>query len=217
MNKISIKSLLLFMACFMSALPLFAQTSKTFYVCSGTSFNLRAENVTGLTYKWYAAGSSTVLDSDTTLTQSVTLADPLVYEQKKFVLLVDSTNSCTSEGDTFTVFIMPQLTATIDAPTDVFCSNELPATGSLTATVNVTSFPPGVGVAYTWGDGPTTATRSITITGTGGTTFTVAPSYTLPATIGGEKLDDCEASASAADDITITPSAPPTVPDVTLE
>lgn len=216
MNKISTKSLLLLLACFITALPLFAQTSKTFYVCSGTSFNLKAANVTGLSYSWYASGSSTVLDSDTTLTQTVTLADPLVYEMKKYVLFVDSTNSCTSPGDTFTVFIMPQLVADIADPANSFCANELPITDTLTATVNVTSFPAGVSVAYTWADGPTTASREIEITGTGSTTFTVTPSYVLPATIGGEKLAACETGASV-DAITITPSTPPTVPAVTLE
>lgn len=216
MNKISIKSLLLFTVCFIAALPLFAQTSKTFYVCSGTSFTLKAENVTGLTYRWYESGSATVLDSDTSLTQSVTLADPVTYEQKSYVLLVDSTNSCTSEGDTFIVFIMPQLEATIADPANSFCSNELPATDTLTASVNVTSFPTGVSVAYTWADGPTTASREITISGAGSTTFTVSPSYVLPALIGGEKLGDCE-TAAAADAVTITPSTPPTVPEVTLE
>jgi len=216
MNKISTKSLLLFMVCFITALPLFAQTSKTFYVCSGTAFTLKAENITGLTYKWYASGSATVLDSDTALTQTVTLADPIVYEQKSYVLFVDSANSCTSEGDTFTVFIMPQLVADVADPANSFCANELPITDTLTATVNVTSFPPGVSVGYTWADGPTTAAREIEITGAGSTTFTVTPSYVLPAIIGGEKLAACE-SAASADAITITPSTPPTVPEVTLE
>ena len=216
MNKISTKSLLLFMVCFITALPLFAQTSKTFYVCSGTSFTLKADNVTGLSYNWYASGSSTVLDSDTSLTQTVTLADPLVYEEKKYVLFVDSTNSCTSQGDTFTVFIMPQLIADIADPANSFCANELPVTDTLTATVNITSFPSGVSVGYTWADGPTTASREIVITGTGGTTFTVTPSYVLPALIGGKKLSACE-SGSSVDAITITPSTPPTVPAVTLE
>lgn len=218
MKKIYLKTMLLFaLAALAMVLPAFAGN---FYVCSGTSFTLKADvsATTYSTYEW-TNGTGTVLQTGTSpdYATSVTLATATTAESRTYRLRVQNADGCWSDLATHTVYILPALTATI-AGTNEFCS-DVPLTGNLTATANYSSLnltaAPGTGYTFSWTGGTgsvASGTNNNTYTITTAGAYNVSVAYTLPAN-DGTKLSSCNGTATH----TVTVLTAPTTPVVTIE
>jgi hypothetical protein len=196
-----------------------AQDAKTFYVCSGTSMKLVPGVTTHTDYEWNEVnGTSNPIAQvqDLSITPTTTGS---TYTTKKYTLSVKDNNGCWSEPDTFTVYVLPAITATISGNNGPYCANSTTAV-TLTANVGALTLPAGVSAnQFEWKAGAATVgTNSNQYTfntgATAGTTnYTVAVSYSLPAVNGGSKLSSCNGSDNT--DIQITTA--PTTPTVTIQ
>lgn len=194
-----------------------AQANKTFYVCSGTSFSLVSGVTTHSDYDWQEIGGSSV-----GTTSSVTIASPTLsgttYDTKQYTLTVRDGSGCWSNVDTFTVYVLPPIQASITGNAGPYCANSATSV-TLTANVGSLTLPAGVAAdqfAWTAG-GNATGTNNSQLsftTGTSGSTvYAVQVTYSLPAGIGGSKLGSCSGSANS----TVVVNTAPTTPTVTIQ
>lgn len=197
-----------------------AQADKTFYVCSGTSFTLVSGVTTHTDYEWdeIGGGSNPIATTTNASLTAPTLAGT-TYSTKQYTLTVRDAAGCWSEKDTFTVYVLPAIQATISGNAGPYCANN---STSVTLTANVGSLTLPTGVAadqYAWtAGGSATGSNSSTLTfnsatSTGSTAYGVEVTYSLPSGIGGSKLSSCSGSGST----TVVVNAAPTTPTVTIQ
>ncbi len=222
MKKSTIKSMALGAMSLLLTATGFAQNAQTFYVCPSTGFTLRPQTTTFSGYEWTEVGSSApaVTTQDYTTT-SPALATATTYETKQYTLRVQDAAGCWSDPQTFTVHILPAIPVTIAGPSGTFCQNSS-TNATITATVGTLTLPTGVAAnQYQWtANGSNVGTNSSTYSHTtgstaGATNINVVVSYSLPATIGGEKLSTCTGTAATA--VTITVNTPPTTPGISIQ
>lgn len=218
MKKMYLKTTLLCaIAALAMVLPAFAGN---FYVCSGTSFTLKPDvsTITYTTYEW-TDGASTVLQTGATAnyTTTVTLATATTAEAKTYRLRVQNSDGCWSDLATHTVYVLPQLTASITGSTE-FCAG-VTITGNLSATTNHSTLDltaaPGTGYNFSWTGGTgsvASGTNNNTYSLTTAGAYDVSVAYTLPAN-DGSKLSSCNGTASH----TVTVLTAPTTPVVVIE
>lgn len=215
-----IKSAVLCALATMSLTSAHAQADKTFYVCSGTGFTLVPSVATHTDYEWSEIGGSS---NPVATTQNVSITAPTVggtvYDTKQYTLSVRDSAGCWSEADTFTVYVLPAIQASITGNSGPYCANSS-TTDTLTASVGSLTLPPGVAAdQYAWtAGGNSVGANSSTLafaSGTipGNTTYGLTVTYSLPAGIGGEKLTTC----SGTDITTVTVTAAPTTPTVGIQ
>lgn len=194
-----------------------AQASKTFYVCSGTSFTLKSSVSTHTNYQWDEVGGAS-LGTDSTASITAPTLSGTTYDTKRYTLTVRDAAGCWSDKDTFTVHILPPIVATIAGNAGPYCANNATSV-TLTANVATLTLPTGVSAnQYAWtAGGSATGTNSNTLTfttgTTGSTTYNVAVTYSLPSGIGGSKLTSCNGSATS----TVVVNTAPTTPTVTIQ
>ncbi len=197
-----------------------AQSIREYYVCSGTSFTLQSAS-TADNYEWRVIGASSPFGTGQT-TSSITAptlvagdnADTLKYEFRV------ETGGCWSDPDTFYVHVLPPLDVAISGGAGTYCTNN-PQTLTLTASLATTpgALPNGVAAdQYQWEiDGTpagTSATQNYT-TGATSSSVKVTMGYSIPSTSAGDKLGGCDAASTTSVSITVT--AAPTTPAVTLQ
>lgn len=196
-----------------------AQASKTFYVCSGTSFTLVAGGTHTL-YEWEEIGGSS---NPIATTQNAAITAPTLggttYTTMQYTLTVRDSAGCWAEKDTFTVHILPAIQASVSGNSGPYCANNS-TTDTLTATVGTLTLPAGVAAdQYAWtAGGSSVGSNSNTLAFTSGTTpgstvYEVEVTYSLPLGIGGEKLSTCSGTANT----TVVVTAAPTTPTVTIQ
>lgn len=212
-NAIKLAMFSLATACFFNTAS--AQNTKTFYVCSGTSFTMVPSVTTHTNYEWSeVSGSSNPIAT----TQNATVTAPTIagttYTTKQYALTVRDAAGCWSDADTFTVYVLPPIQVSMSGNAGPYCANN-PASVTLTATVGSLTLPAGVAAdQYAWtAGGSATGSNSATLSFTssssvGSTTYAVSVSYSLPATRGGDKLTSCVASANTSVSVVGAPTTP---------
>ncbi len=192
-----------------------AQDTKTFYLCSNTSFTLRPQVTTFTEYEWNEInGSSNPVSSLQDLGATSPTISGTSYTTTKYTLKVkNGTTGCWSEPDTFTVYTLPPISASITGAASGYCANNSIA-DTLQASVGSLTLPAGVTAdVYEWvsnsvtlGTGSTLALTTGTTAGT--TNYSLKVSYHLPSTIGGSKLSSCNGTASASIIVVNAPTTP---------
>lgn len=217
-NNIKLALLSLATACFFN--NAFAQNTKTFYVCSGTTFTMVPGVTTHTNYEWSeVSGSSNPIAT----TQNATVTAPTIagtsYATKRYALTVRDAAGCWSDADTFTVYVLPAIQVSVNGNAGPYCANN-PTSLTLSASVGSLTLPAGVAAdQYAWtvngsATGSNNSQLSITSASSVGTTaYQVSVSYSLPSTIGGQKLNSCISSAST----TVTVVGAPTTPSISIQ
>jgi len=197
-----------------------AQNTKTFYVCSGTSFTMVPAVTTHTNYEWSEVSGST---NPIATTQNATVTAPTIagttYATKQYALTVRDAAGCWSAADTFTVYVLPPIQVSVTGNAGPYCANN-PTSVTLTASVGSLTLPAGVAAdQYAWtagGSATGSNSSSLTFTSsttTGSTVYAVSVSYSLPATRGGDKLNACVASANTS----VTVVGAPTTPSISIQ
>ncbi len=216
----SIKSGLLCLIVTMFVLSANAQDTRTFYVCSGTSFTMVPNDSSFTDYEWAEIGGSS---NPIATTQNATVTAPSIagtsYQTVQYTLIVKDGAGCWSTVDTFTVHVLPAPQVTISGNSGPYCAGNS-VSDTLTATVGTLTLPTGVSAdQYAWtAGGSSVGTNSSTLiftsgTSAGSTVYAVSVSYSLPGGIGGSKLTSCV----ALDNTTVVVNAAPTTPAISIQ
>lgn len=194
-----------------------AQADKTFYVCSGTTFTLASSVTTHTEYDWEEVGAGSI-GTDTSVSVLIPASGSTAYDTKQYTLTVKDGSGCWSEKDTFTVYVLPPIQASVSGNSGPYCAdNNVSVT--LTANIGTLTLPAGVAAdqfAWTAGGsavGTNSNQYSFTTGGSGSTVYAVAVSYSLPSGIGGSKLSSCGGSANT----TVVVNTAPATPTVTIQ
>jgi len=235
MTKQTIKAL--FVGATMLASSFAASANETFIVCNGTNFDLIGNYPAGTTYtqyEWFTLegttiGTTSLSDSANYTNITLNLTTATTAAKKQFVTH-GYNDSCWSDYDTVTVYVLPSLTTNVVAQNTFGCDNGFEDT--LTATTDLSgldfSVMGGQGAidigAYSWSGGTGTAyeTDKSVYVATSAGTYVATVGYdegTLPVTINGEtvtgKKVDCKSDAGAG--VTIQTTTAPNRPTITIQ
>jgi len=193
----------------------YAQTSKTFYVCSNTTFTLTPQVTTFTDYEWTEVNNPT---SPLAITQNLTQTAPTInnatYTSTKYTLRVKDGSGCWSDPDTFVVYTLPPVSVSVSGADPGYCANNS-MNDTLHADVAALTLPAGVTAdqyAWTLNNNPIGQNNAqlpiVTGNVVGTSTYAVTVTYSLPGVIGGSKLNSCNGTASVSIIVNTTPSTP---------